>query len=717
MPELNPIEEIESRLEDEESLDEEQVDEFLDFVSEHYSELSYGPRSVKLRSLSAQSFQNISSRSVYFGGESKIIHGLNSQGKTSFINAIQFNLLGLPDDKQAHRMTELIRDGADKLYTRGEWVTNTSSFLIDRSMTRRGRGGGLYDYDEPTITETSGEDVVPPEERDVPQDRHNQPSEVFERIGILPFVNRGYEVYELMSLYFLMPHDFLHFLNWSKAPEVIDISFGIYLTNVLNAIENWREQEADISNEMAEAPSQIEQLEHELEDARERLTTFQRQREQLENQIARQTERLESLKQGSNAEERLNELRSRIGVLQSKRADLKTQRAEKVSELGETERKIQRYEDSELIDDIGDIGEELRSLMTVPDLCPVCTNTVDGTQRERLLRDQRCPLCDKDVDDELIRVEKEHQPDGSLFDRREEQREELEELETQRDDLEYELEQLEQRIRATEEEIEEVREDIEEQDFEDVIQQRETLEQEIRELREEAASTEVDIESAENEIERLEYELYANHHLADLLEERRELDDALETLHGIVYRVRKDQRRELKARLREEMENEILPKFERGTFAGARGVSFDSESNYQFTLHSPTQQFKSKRAERETAEATLHALLFHSAVLNLLTEESNAPPIRMLTIDSPMTNDMDENNRHDVTNLLTSLPEYLDDYQIIVSMAESDSSLMRRLEQSRIALKEFSKAEEGDREESENMESDEENSADSGVAT
>jgi predicted nucleic acid-binding Zn-ribbon protein len=586
-------------------------------------------------------------------------------------------------------------------------------------MTRKGRGGGLHGYDEPTITETSGEEVVPPEERDIPLDRHNQPSEVFERIGILPFVNRGYEIYELMSLYFLMPHDFLHFLNWSKAPEVIDITFGIYLTNVLNAIEDWRDDEADISDEMAESPSQIEHLEKKLDDAQDRVTKLQQQRKQLETQIASKTDRLESLKQGSNAEERLNELRSRIGVLQSKRADLKTQRSERVSELAETERKIQRYEDSELVDDIGDIGEELRSLMTVPDRCPVCTNTVDGTQRERLLRDQQCPLCDKDVDDELIRVEKEHQPDGSLFDRREEQREELEELETQRDDLEYDIKQLEQRIQSTEDEIEEVKEDIEDQDFEDVIQQRETIEQEVRELREEAASTEVDIESTENEIERLAYELWANRHLADLLEERKELDNALETLHGIVYRVRKDQRRELKARLREEMEDKILPKFERGTFAEARGVSFDSENNYHFTLHSPTQKFKSTRAERETAEATLHSLLFHSAVLNLLTEESNAPPIRMLTIDSPMTNDMDENNRYDVTNLLTSLPEYLNEYQIIVSMAESDSSLMKKLEQSHIPMKEFNKAEENDFGEAESMSrgKDEENSAGGGVAS
>jgi len=55
-------------------------------------------------------------------------------------------------------------------------------------MTRRGRGGGLHDYDEPTITETSDEEIVPPEDRDIPLDRHNQPSEVFERVGILPFV-------------------------------------------------------------------------------------------------------------------------------------------------------------------------------------------------------------------------------------------------------------------------------------------------------------------------------------------------------------------------------------------------------------------------------------------------------------------------------------------------------------------------------------------------
>lgn len=717
MPELNPVEEIESRLEDEDSLGDEQVEEFIEFVSNHYSELSYGPKSLKLQTLYAESFQNISRKSVYFGGESKIIHGLNSQGKTSFLNAIQFNLLGLPNDKQSHQMSNLIQDGADKLFTRGEWLTDTSSFLIDRSMTTRGRGGGLSDYDEPTITEISEEEVVPPESRDVPQDRHNQPTEVFARIGILPFVNRDYKVYELMSLYFLMPQDFLHFLNWPKAPEVIDISFGIYLTNVLNAIDSWSDSEADIPNEMAEAPSQIEQRKNDIAEAREQLSTLRQEREQLENKIANKSERLESLKQGSDAEERLNELRSRIGVLQSKRADLKTQRSELVSKLGETERKIQRYEDSELVDDIGDIGDELRSLMTVPDRCPVCTNSVDGSQRERLLRHQQCPLCNKDVDEKLMRVEREYQPDGSLFDRREEQREELDELESQRDEFEFEVEQLEPRIQSTEEEIEEVEKAIEEQNFEDVIEQRETLEQEIRQLREEAVSIEVDIETVENKIERLEYELQASEYLSDLLEERKELNEALETFYNIVYRVRRDQRRNLQASLREEMEEELLPKFERGMFADVTGVSFDSDNNYHFTLHSPAQQFQSTRAEREAAEATLHSLLFHSAVLNLLTEKSNAPPFRMLMIDSPMTNDMDENNRHDIANILTTLPKYLSEYQVIISMAESDSNLIRRLKESQFSTEKFEKVEEGDSGENKSLENDEESSTDGTVAS
>lgn len=699
MPEFNTIQEIHTRLENDEDLDESKVDEFKEFVSDHYYELSYGPQSFRLNSLYAKSFQNISDRSVFFGGKNKIIHGQNSQGKTSFLKALQFNLLGLPDAKQDHRMTNLIRDNTNRLKTRGEWLIDDSPIIIDRQMVREGRGGALKEHDQPTISEPSSQGTQPPEEQDIPRDKHNQPHEVFEKIGILPLVNRDYAPYELMSLFIMMPHDFLHFLNWKKSAEVIDIMFGIYLTNVVSAIED-KQEEANITSAMAGAPSSLDQCERELDNCRDDLEELKRKKRTIQAEATDKTDALESITSGSDIEEKLNQLRSQKSRLESKLADLKTERSEKVSELGETERKIRRYEDSELVEDMGGMGNELKSLMTVPDKCPVCTNRVDGSQRERFLDHQECPLCSKDVDSALIEIEKEYQPDESLFERRQEEKEELEDLHSERDEIEFEIQYLDERIESTSDEIDELNAEIEDRDLDGVIQRKERLEREITELRGRAVDIEVEIERKETRLEDLKYELKANSHLASLLEERRSHEEALKDLKQIVVSVRRDERRDLKSRLRDEIQDNLLPKFEFGLFADARGVRFENEDDYQFTLHAPAQLFKSSRTESEAAEATLHALLFHSAIFNLLDEETNAPPIDMIVIDSPMTNDMDANNQKDVVNLITSLPEYLANYQIIISMAESDDDIMEELEKTTIPMEQFRKdieSEEGEK--------------------
>lgn len=696
MPELTPVEEILTRLEKSDDLNEDQVEEFKAFTEKYYQEITYGAGSVRLNSLYAKAFQNITKKSVYFGGDNKIIHGENSQGKTSFLKALQFNLLGLPDDRMDHRMTNLIRDSTDTLQTRGEWLIDDDTLLLHRQMVRTGRGGKLSEFDKPTMTE-SPDEGAPPEDQQIPLDSHNQSSEVYEKIGLLPLINRDYDAYDVMSLFTLMPDDFLRFLNWNESSELIDIIFGIYLTNVINAIDARRE-EANLTNEMAEAPSTLEIVGRELEKARSELENLVAEKENLQSRLTNKEQRLKVLRQESDSEERFNRLRSEFSSLQSHLADLKTKQAEKVAELGETEKRIQRYEDSELIEDMGGIGEELQSLMTIPDRCPVCTNAVDNDQRERFIHEEKCPLCTKEIDDDLIAVEKDYQPDESLFERREEQKEELDELYAERDDLEFQIDELEDEINSTEEELAEIENTIAEQQLKGVIEQRKELEQELRELRNQAVEKEVQIDRKEDEIERLSYEVKANEHLSALLDERKDRDSALRTFRGIVISVRKDQRRELQTRLRTEIEQEILPKFTSGMFANARGLEFDDEENYHFTIFSPTQQFKSSRAQSEAAETTLHALIFHAAILKLLAEEGNVPPIEMLVIDSPLTNDMDVKNKRDVVDFISTLPAYLDSYQLIISMAESDADIIDRLEQSNIPMEEFDKGAESEEE-------------------
>lgn len=587
-------------------------------------------------------------------------------------------------------MTNLIRETDETLQTRGEWLIDDNHMLLNREMAREGRGGKLIKFNNPTISESTNRNA-PPEEQNIPLDRHNQSSEVFEKFGILPLVNRYYDPYDVMSLFTLMPHDFLYFLNWSKSSEMIDIIFGIYLTNVINAIENRQEKEANITDAMSKAPSTLEMKETELKQAQRDLEELKATRESLHRKLSNKSQRLDALREESDVEERVNRLRSELSALQSHLADLKTQQAEKVSELGAKQNSIQRYEDTELVDDVGGIGDELASLMTVPDRCPVCTNAVDGNQRERLIHDEKCPLCAKEVDDDLLTVEKEYQADDSLFDRREEQREELDELYAERDGLEFQIEELEGEIESTKTEIESIKNTIDEQEFTEVIEQRSNLEQEIRNLRKEAVDIDVQIEGKKDEIKRLNYEVKANEHLSELLDERREMESALKSFHSIVLSVRRDQRRELKARLRTEIEENLLPIFDSGMFADAQGLSFDDEENYHFTLYAPSQRFKSSRAQSEAAESTLHALLFHTAILRLLAEEDNTPPIEMLVIDSPLTNDMDANNKSDVVDLIESLPDYLEKYQLIISMANSDTNLVERLREIDIPMKEFEK--------------------------
>ncbi|WP_435334757.1 AAA family ATPase [Haloarchaeobius sp. TZWWS8] len=684
MPKLEPIADIHDRIEKEEKFPEDIKEEFKQFVSNNYYDVEYGSGSVTLDNFLVRGFNNLSEAEVHFGGDDYIVYGKNALGKTTLIRAIQYNLMGLPDDKQKHGMTGIIQTGKKRLFTEGDWWIGTTRTRIQRELYREGRGGALHGEDKPVVIE----DI---DNSSVPEDRHDQPETVFNKVGISPLYNRDYDVYDFMSLFFLMSRDFLNFINWKgNSTEVIDILFGIYLTNVSNAVDNRMDKLGGIGGHMDDAKWKSEEYQNRLDEKREERNELKSRRAAIATRIADKRENLESLQSGDGSEERLNRLRSRKSSLKSKLADLKSQRTELISDLAEVRRVIERYEDNELTGDLKEVADELHDLLSVPDRCPVCMNDVDADQRRRLKNEHSCPLCSKDMPADRIEKEKEYQTPKSLSERREQQQQELEELLDDEADLDSRISQLDSRISATEKDIEEVEQRLEESDLDKEIERREELESEIRTLREEAVNLDMRLDTICVEITELEWEVKAQEHLMEMKNRRKDRKSYLERLSGIIDSERKNQRRKLQMQLQDQMEYLIQNCLTEGFFSEVTSVSFEGPENYHFTVHTPTRRYKSSQAEKESAEATLQSLIFHTAVLkHLSNSRDESLPFRLFAIDSPLSNDMDPGNESDVLSILSFLPDYLDDYQTIVTMAKPEEETMTMLESSGHTLLNF----------------------------
>jgi hypothetical protein len=282
-----------------------------------------------------------------------------------------------------------------------------------------------------------------------------------------------------------------------------------------------------------------------------------------------------------------------------------------------------------------------------------------------------------------IEKEREYQTEDSVVERLEEQRAELNQLRQEETDLEFEITSLEEEIERVESNIEDVENRLEENDFNEEIEQREQLEHEIRSLRREAAGVSVDIETIRNRLDGLNKEIKAQNHLLAIGKEYETRVSDWKRLRDLIEIVRQDQRRALQRRLEARMD-EVLGYFSEGIFGHPNtNATFPNPENYRFSVHTPDRTYQSSKPEEESSEATLHALLFHTAVLKQISEEMvNGIPIRFLVIDSPYTGDHSPENQYDVTQLLTALPAYLEEYQIILTMAKpSDDRLSRFHEQ------------------------------------
>jgi len=114
------------------------------------------------------------------------------------------------------------------------------------------------------------------------------------------------------------------------------------------------------------------------------------------------------------------------------------------------------------------------------------------------------------------------------------------------------------------------------------------------------------------------------------------------------------------------MEN-LLDIFEEGTFSDAFTIDFDSDGRYDFTIRvRDGDDIPSDRPNENPDEGKLTTLLFHTAVLNQLTQHRDTLPLRLFIIDSPYS------ESPDITNLLQQLPDILPEFQLILGIADTN---------------------------------------------
>jgi len=670
MPESPDVEaEVRSRLHRDDEFSQADVEECEGLLETHYEEISFPDAEVRLDAIEAEHFKILEDEAISFDGQSSVLHGLNSTGKTSLLTAVQFNLLGVPDtsdERGEYGMTELIQEDTETLRTDGTWSVGDTKYLMQRFLERQGRGGAYARYDEPRVTEM-------PVDEGFRYDRRDTQSDVSELAGFHPLERRGFSRFGIASLFFVMSKDFRLFMDWHRQSDVIDLLFGLNLTQVISGIDAKIEEEYKILQEDEQVPQELAQFKSEKQDLEDVLADLRQEEKQVQARLSDKRDQLESVEQVLDGENRLQDLESRKSELQNRLFDLKQERQEVQNEARQTEIDINRYQDADLRGDLSSIADELRDLMTVPDRCPVCTRDVDREQRERLVENHQCPLCAKEMPEERIRVEREHQVPRSVASVERERREELSELEEQLDELVDREDLLTERIDNLEAELDAVETQIEQSDLTEYVDQQEDLQREVQDLRDQAVELEVEIESRDRRLEEVKDridELQAEH---EELKAKREKQAMLTRFKRIVRDVRDMQRQEVKTQLENEMNN-LLSYFTDGLFGPATHVEFTDGSNYHFTVYTEEgHRFRSHISDQNTAEVVLHTLLFHTALLKRLAQLDDSLPFRLFVIDAPFANEMDIGNAPDITSFLAQLPEILDDYQVLVSAAETES--------------------------------------------
>jgi hypothetical protein len=231
-------------------------------------------------------------------------------------------------------------------------------------------------------------------------------------------------------------------------------------------------------------------------------------------------------------------------------------------------------------------------------------------------------------------------------------------------------ERLDNKIESLEAGIEELTQDIEQSDLSDLADKRDELQREVRDLRDATVELQIREETLSQQLTRVTYERKAYGHFVDIAKEKNSRREAFSRLKGIVERARTRRREKIKSRIGEEIQS-LFDYFTEGTLRDAHSIEFKSGGSYHFEITTSTDMLDSSVADESTAEINLHSLLFHTAILKLLSQSIEAPPLKLFVIDSPFANEVDERNAGDIVDFISALPDILPDYQIILASAET----------------------------------------------
>ena len=662
MSEPQVFERVDNRIDQENKFSEEEKEEFKEFIREYYSELHFQTEDIRLDRLSVENFRTIDKAEVEFDRADTILYGRNSKGKTSLIKALLYNIAGLPENSSNFDMTKLVKTDKTASSTTGFWTIDDSPKTLERNLRQSGQGNSLSGDDEPYLSEghTQGGTISA---------EFTDPSRVLETFGLQSLKQRGHDPYSVLSLFFLMSEDFTRFLGETHS-ELIDLLFGINITTVISAIENKIDELEleDIENEAAQRRRQYSDQE---EDIREDLLSVESQLETELDELKQKEDQLNNFKEALEGENQLNELRSQRNDQKGRLADLKTERSEVVEELASVRRTIERYQDTELVDDMSGIADELRNFMTIPDRCPICTNEIDTDQREAMLHEHACPLCRKEMPDDRYRTEVEYaEPEEATESDSTHHEESLDEYREEERRLVAKRERLDNQIESLEAGIKELTRDIEENDLSDLADKKDELQREVRDLRDKTVERQVKLDTLSQQLTRVTYERKAYEHLVDIANEKNSRREAFVRLKGIVEQARRNRREKIKSRIGEEIQG-LFDHFTQGTLRDAHNIKFKSGGSYHFEITTSTDVLDSSVADESTAEINLHALLFHTAILKLRSQSIEGPPLKLFVIDSPFANEVDERNASDIADFISALPEILPDYQVILASADT----------------------------------------------
>lgn len=668
MPDEEMKGKIREAITEEKDIDETYEDEFIDILESKYSRPHFDEKRVSLSRMQIKGYKAITDLDLPIPERATIVHGKNSKGKSSFIEATRFNLLGR-NEKQP-LVTEPIHEEFKKLETDGYWSKNSVTYKIHREMEN---DQGYTGQEHPKIVKN------PEENEHSPSERHRQ-GDVEDLIGYTPLHQQGFNRFDIFSLFSIIDGDLRSFYNCDDATDLIDVLFGITLTNVERKVENELE-ECKLEDDEKEAKRKLQSRRQRANRLSEEITNLRADQDQIEADISEKVDERDQLSRLIENKDDVDRALSKKIDIKDDISDLQSRRDKRQDEFRSIKQEISKLEDEAVTEEIAPALQEMQQLVSLPNRCPVCTTEVDPENHHRFHEEGDCPLCGEDVSDDRYETVSEVDEEGEVLEQ-EKRQEELEDLEDRKRTVKGDIEFLDQEIQEKKEQLKELEEKEDQSKFSEYKKKKEALESDIGSLKEQSRKLELRIEAKREKLHETALDVWRWTQLDEVRKRKEQRQKALEKFQDVIVRERADARKRLQNNLRQRMES-LLNRFDEGTFSNANGVTFPEKSSYKYTVHTTERtELKPGLLEEANAELTLHMLLFHTAVLKELGDEEETVPLKLFLIDSPYGNGPDDENAADITDFLLELPEILDSYQLIVAMADSNLADQDRLENS-----------------------------------